>query len=294
VGKSTLLNRILGEKVAIVSDKPQTTRNQIRGVKHLPGVQIVFLDTPGIHEPHHPFNERMVKTALDALQEVDLILFMVEVPNPFGIGDRYAFERTFGEKAAAVEKKHVRHRPPVFLIINKIDQIRKDLLLPVIAEGSRLYPFTEIIPVSATTGENVDRLIDQVTGVLPEGPPYFPEDQVTDQPIRFIAAEFVREKIFRLTYEEVPYSVGVGIEEFHEDEGTGLVTIRAVIYVDRESQKGIVIGKGGSLLKKVGQETRLELEGILGTKVFLELWVKVKRDWREDVNLLGTLGYGSG
>lgn len=283
VGKSTLLNRILGEKVAIVSDKPQTTRNQIRGVKHLPEAQVVFLDTPGIHKPKQPFNARLVQSALDSLKDVDLILFMVEVPNPFGSGDQYALE----------QMKALHKRSPVYLLINKIDRIPRPELLPILDAGSRFYPFTEILPLSAAKGDNVERLIERVVHVLPEGPAYFPEDMVTDQPVRFVAAELIREKLFRLTHEEVPYAVGVAIEEFHEDAEKGLISIRAVIYVDRDSQKGIVIGEGGTLLKKVGEQTRHELEAILGARVFLKLWVKVKQNWREDAWTLDTLGYGS-
>lgn len=289
VGKSTLLNQILGEKVAIVSDRPQTTRNRIRGVKHLPDAQIIFVDTPGVHRPHHKMNEWMVREALASIQEVDLILFMVEVHGPFGPGDRYALEQM---QEARGRRKGKALECPVFLVINKIDLVQKAEILPIIDEGRQLFPFEEIIPVSASTGENVDRLLACIVQVLPEGPPYFPEDVVTDQPLRFIAAELIREKVFHLTYQEIPYSVGIAIEEFREEPGPkGIIYVRAVIYVERDSQKGILIGRGGSMLKRIGQQARLELEAITGARVYLELWVKVKKDWRDDDQMLRVLGY---
>jgi GTP-binding protein Era len=278
VGKSTLLNRILQEKIAIVSDKPQTTRNRIMGVKHLPAAQLVFLDTPGIHKPKFKLNQRMVETALSTLNEVDLILFMTESDAP-GAGDQFILERLKGIKT------------PIFLVLNKIDKVKKEALIPLIDQWARLFPFTELIPISALTGDNVDRLIEVIVKHLPEGEPFFPEDTVTDQPLRFIAAEIVREKILARTYEEIPYSVAVEVEEFIEDTEKQRVSIRAVIYVERESQKGIVIGKGGEMLKAVGTEARLELERLIGTRVHLELWVKVKKDWRGDEAMLTQLGY---
>src|SRR3972149_1977187 len=268
VGKSTLLNRILKEKIAIISDKPQTTRNRIMGVLHLPGAQLVFLDTPGIHKPKFKLNQRMVRTALNTLQEVDLILFLVEAFDAPGPGDQFIMERLKGLSI------------PVFLVINKIDRVKKETLIPLIEQCSRSFTFTEVVPVSALTGDNVDRLIEVIVKHLPEGQPLFPEDTITDQPLRFIAAEVIREKILTRTHEEIPYSVAVVIEEFLEDPEKQRVTIRAVIYVERDSQKGIVIGKGGEMLKAVGTAARLELEGLIGTKVYLELWVKVKKDWR--------------
>lgn len=279
VGKSTLLNAILGEKVSIVSDKPQTTRNRILGIRTLPGTQVIFIDTPGIHKPKHKLNEYMVKTALHTLDEVDIVLFMTEAGESAGGGDRYIIERLQGV------------RKPVFLLINKIDLVQKSSLLPLIAEYSRLYDFAEIFPVSALHGDNVSGLSEAIVKRLPEGPQYFPEDAVTDQPMRFIAAELVREKIFQLTYEEIPYSIAVGIEEFREEKEKNVVFIRAVIFVDKDSQKGIVIGKGGAMLKKVGQLARGELEAIMGIKVFIELWVKVKSGWRGDDAVLRMLGY---
>jgi GTP-binding protein Era len=279
VGKSTLLNSILGQKVSIVSDKPQTTRNRILGVKTLPGTQVIFIDTPGIHKPKHKLNQFMVKTAINTLDEVDIVLFMTEAGESIGGGDRYIIE-ILGKT-----------KKPVFLLINKIDMVQKGTLLPLIDEFSRLCKFEEIFPVSALHGDNIAELEEAIMRRLPEGPQYFPEDAVTDQPMRFIAAELVREKIFQLTYEEIPYSVAVGIEEFREDNEKKVVFIRAVIFVDKDSQKGIIIGKGGTMLKKVGQLAREELEAIMGIKVFLELWVKVKSGWRGDDMILRMLGY---
>ncbi len=279
VGKSTLLNSMLGEKVSIVSDKPQTTRNRILGIRSLPGAQVIFIDTPGIHKPKHKLNEYMVKIALHTLDEVDIVLFMTEAGETIGGGDRYIVERL----------QNV--RKPVFLLINKIDLVQKSSLLPFIDEFSRLYNFAEIFPLSALRGDNMSGLSESILSRLPEGPQYFPEDAVTDQPMRFIAAELVREKIFQLTYEEIPYSIAVGIEEFREEKEKNVVFIRAVIFVDKDSQKGIVIGKGGTMLKKVGQHAREELEAIMGIKVFLELWVKVKSGWRGDDMILRMLGY---
>ena len=279
VGKSTLLNSILGEKVSIVSDKPQTTRNRILWIRTLPGTQVIFIDTPGIHKPKHKLNEYMVKIALHTLDEVDIVLFMTEAGESIGGGDRYIIERLQNVKK------------PVFLLINKIDLVQKSSLLPLIDEFSRLYNFAEIFPVSALHGDNVSGLSEAIVSRLPEGPQYFPDDAVTDQPMRFIAAELVREKIFQLTYEEIPYSIAVGIEEFREEKEKNVVFIRAVIFVDKDSQKGIVIGKGGMMLKKVGQLAREELEAIMGIKVFLELWVKVKSGWRGDDMILRMLGY---
>ena len=279
VGKSTLLNRILKEKISIISDKPQTTRNRIMGVLHLSGAQLVFLDTPGIHKPKFKLNQRMVRTALNTLQEVDLILFLVEAFDAPGPGDQFIMERLKGLSI------------PVFLVINKIDRVKKETLIPLIEQCTRSFTFTEVVPVSALTGDNVDRLIEVIVKHLPEGQPLFPEDTITDQPLRFIAAEVIREKILTRTHEEIPYSVAVVIEEFLEDPEKQRVTIRAVIYVERDSQKGIVIGKGGEMLKAVGTAARLELEGLIGTKVYLELWVKVKKDWRDNESLLTEVGY---
>ncbi|HET6466641.1 MAG TPA: GTPase Era [Nitrospiria bacterium] len=287
VGKSTLLNQILREKIAIISDKPQTTRNRILGVANLPQAQIVLLDTPGIHKPKYRLNYQMVKIALGTLEEVDLIFFIVEGTDAdsfgrraslIGSGDQYILERL----------KEL--ETPVFLVLNKMDLIKKEKTIPLVEEYVRRFKFAEVVPISALTGDNVDRLMEITVGYLPEGEPLFPADVVTDQPMRFIATETIREKILHHTREEIPYSVAVVIEEFKEAPKKP-VHIRAVILVERESQKGILIGKKGEMLKTVGSEARIELEALLGTKVFLELWVKVQKDWRQDENVLKELGY---
>jgi len=278
VGKSTLLNRITGHKIAIVSDKPQTTRNRIRGVYTDENAQIVFLDTPGIHKPFSKLGDYMVKAAEGALDEVDVVLFLTDVSEELGGGDRYIIERLKNVKT------------PVILVLNKIDKVPRDGVLPVIDKYRQLHDFTEIVPVSAVRGDNVERLLELVIRYLPEGPMFYPAGQVTDHPERFICAELIREKILLLTREEVPHSVAVDIERM-ETDGRGLVRIGAVIYVERESQKGILIGKGGAMLKEIGRLAREEMERLLGSKIFLELWVKVKKDWRNHEAFLKSLGY---
>lgn len=286
VGKSTLLNHILGEKVAIISDKPQTTRNRILGVKHLPEGQVVFLDTPGIHKPKYKMNRKMVETALATLGEVDLILFMIEATDALsrrggaqaGGGDAFIMERLGGVKT------------PVFLVLNKMDLVKKEKTMPLVESYTRGFKFSEVVPISAETGANVDRLLELILKTLPEGDPFFPEDIVTDQPVRFIASEIIREKILRNTREEIPYSVAVMIEAFREEKSRP-TEIAAMILVERDSQKGILIGKKGEMLKTIGTQARLELEGLLGTKVFLELWVKVQPNWRQDEMVLKELGF---
>ncbi|HEY8530246.1 MAG TPA: GTPase Era [Paenibacillaceae bacterium] len=278
VGKSTLLNRITGQKIAIVSDKPQTTRNRIRGVYTDDNAQIVFLDTPGIHKPFSKLGDYMVKAAEGALDEVDVVLFLTDVSEELGGGDRYIIERLKNVKT------------PVILGLNKIDKVPKDEILPVIDTYRKLHDFAEIVPISATQGDNVERLLELVIQYLPEGPMFYPPGQVTDHPERFICAELIREKILLLTREEVPHSVAVDIERMETDE-RGLVRIGAVIYVERESQKGILIGKGGAMLKEIGRLAREEMERLLGSKIFLELWVKVKKDWRNHEAFLKSLGY---
>jgi GTP-binding protein Era len=280
VGKSTLLNALLGEKIAIISDKPQTTRNRILGIMNRPGAQFVFMDTPGIHKPMHRMNEVMVKTALQTCNEVDLILMLVEATEQPGGGDKFIIE--------ALSKV----KTPVFLLINKTDLIKKEALLPLMQAYSSMYKFAEIIPVSALKND-LGGLVDAVLTRLPRGPKYFPDDQLTDQPERFIVSELVREKVFELTKEEIPYSTAVVIEEMKEDPD--ITRISAVIYVERDSQKGILIGKGGGMLKQIGTLARLDAEKLLGTKVFLKLFVKVKKGWREDEGMLrnfGILGEG--
>lgn len=275
VGKSTLLNALLGEKIAIISDKPQTTRNRILGIVNRPNAQLVFMDTPGIHKPMHRMNEVMVKTALATYNEVDLILMLVEATEPPGAGDKFIIETL-----AAVHT-------PVFLLINKTDLVAKESLLPLIRECSKLYSFAEIIPVSALQND-LGGLVEIIEKQLPHGPKYFPDDQLTDQPERFVIAEIIREKVFELTQEEIPYSTAVSIEDMKEE--TAITRITAVIYVERDSQKGILIGKGGNMLKQIGTLARQDAEKLLGTKIFLQLWVKVKKGWREDDRMLKNIG----
>ena len=280
VGKSTLLNVLLGEKIAIVSSKPQTTRNRILGIVNQPGAQLVFLDTPGIHKPMHKMNEVMVKTALQTYNEVDVILMLVEAQEQPGGGDRFIVETLAKVKT------------PVFLLINKVDLIKKEALLPLMQVYSSMYKFAEIIPVSALKND-LGGLVETILKRLPQGPKYFPDDQMTDQPERFIVSELVREKVFELTKEEIPYSTAVVIEEMKEEPE--ITRISAVIYVERDSQKGILIGKGGGMLKEIGTRARLDAEKLLGTKIFLKLLVKVKKGWREDERMLknfGILGEG--
>ena len=275
VGKSTLLNCLLGEKISIISDKPQTTRNRIRGIVTTPSAQLVFIDTPGIHKPIHKMNELMVKAALGTYNEVDVILLLVEATERPGGGDRYIIDSLAGVTT------------PVFLLINKVDLIEKARLLPLMQEYSGLFPFAEIIPVSALR-KDLGGLVPAIVQRLPAGPQYFPDDQLTDQPERFVVAELIREKVFELTKDEIPYSSAVVIEQMKEEPD--LTRVHAVIYVDRDSQKGIVIGKNGALLKEIGTRARLDAEKLLGVKVFLQLWVKVKKDWREDDRMLRNIG----
>jgi GTP-binding protein Era len=275
VGKSTLLNALLGEKIAIISDKPQTTRNRILGILSQPAAQLVFLDTPGIHKPMHRMNEVMVKTALATYSEVDVILMLVEATEKPGAGDKFIIETLSKVKT------------PVFLLINKVDLIKKEALLPLMQECSTLYPFAEIIPVSALKND-LAGLVDSILKRLPQGPKYFPDDQLTDQPERFVVSEIIREKVFQLTKEEIPYSTAVVIEEMKEEPD--ITRITAMIYVERDSQKGILIGKGGAMLKRIGTLARQDAEKLLGVKVFLQLWVKVKKGWREDERMLRNIG----
>jgi len=278
VGKSTLLNCILGEKLAIVSDKPQTTRTRILGIKNDPDAQILLIDTPGIHKPDSKLNQTMVRTAVNVILEADLILLLMEMGKKGLIRD----EEIMG---------YVKTETPIFLVITKADLVPRESLLPVIEEFSKRTIFKEIIPVSALKNENISHLMDVAKPYLPEGPPLFPLDEYTDQPLRFLAAEVIREKIIQKVYQEVPYSVAVQIESFEEDLEKKQVSIRAVIYVDRPSQKGILIGRKGETLKRVGTEARLELEKVLGAKVYLETWVEVSENWKNNDQILKSLGY---
>lgn len=278
VGKSTLLNSLVGRKVAIISDKPQTTRHRIRAVLTRDDAQVVFVDTPGIHKPKHRLGRMMVDTALKTLQDVDLILFLIEAHRESGPGDDFILERLAGI------------RTPVFLVINKIDLVAKPRLLPLIDEMRKKMAFREIVPLSARTGENTGLLVDLVIGCLPPGPRYYPEDAVSDQAEEVILAELVREKVLHLTTQEVPHSVAVVVEEVFPGQ-KGVTVIRADVIVERESQKAILIGEGGRMLKSIGRLAREEIESLLGMRVYLELWVKVKPKWRQDERQLHYLGF---
>jgi len=277
VGKSTLLNSILGEKIAIVTPKPQTTRNRIIGVKTIPDAQIIFIDTPGIHRPRHKLGETMIKTAMEALNEVDVVLFMVEPHVPKK------------EDAAAIDLLK-KLQSPVMLLINKIDTIKKNELLPIIDHFKNLYQFNEIIPISAIKQDGINLLLKRICDYLPIGPMYYPDDLITDQLERFMVSEIIREKIMDSTEEELPYSVAVDVNKWHERDD-GLISISCNIYVEREGQKAIIIGKRGEKLKSIGSTARADIEKLLNTRVFLELWVKVKKNWRNDNQLLRELGY---
>jgi len=278
VGKSTLMNHLIGQKVAIMSEKPQTTRNKIHGVYTSDRAQVVFLDTPGIHKPTSKLGDYMNRSADSALAEVDVILFLVDVSEALGGGDRFIIE------------KLKRTDTPVFLVLNKIDKVHPDALLPAIAKYRELFEFAEVVPISALQGNNVGTLLEQIIRYLPEGPMYYPADQVTDHPEQFIVAELIREKILQLTYEEVPHSIAVTTEEMRVQEN-GVVYIRAVIYVERDSQKGIIIGKRGAMLKEVGAAARQDIEALLGSRIWLDLWVKVKKDWRNQERVLRDFGF---
>lgn len=279
VGKSTFLNRVIGQKIAIMSDKPQTTRNKIQGVYTTDDAQIIFIDTPGMHKPKHKLGDFMMKVALNALREVDLILFMINAEEGFGRGDAFIIEQL---KAV---------NTPVFLVINKIDKVHPNDLLPLIDQYKDLYPFAEIIPISALQGNNIETLVEQIKKYLPEGPQYYPPDQITDHPERFIIAELIREKALHLTREEVPHSIAVVVETIERREDSDTVYVGAVIIVERDSQKGIIIGKQGRMLKEIGQRARMDIEALLGSKVFLELWVKVQKDWRNRLAQLRDFGF---
>ncbi len=278
VGKSTLLNQIIGQKVAIISDKPQTTRNRIVAVYTSPAAQVIFLDTPGIHKPQHKLGEYMVEVSRRSFREVDVILHVVDVTAKYGSGEEYILNILRGVKT------------PVFLVLNKIDLISKSDLLPLIAEYRQYFDFREIIPVSALRQENVGELLQSIIKCLPEGPQYYPEDTVTDQPERFVMAELIREKVLQLTREEVPHAIAVVVEDI-KPRTEDLIYVGAVIYTERDSQKGILIGREGKMLKEIGRLARQDIENLLGSKVFLELWVKVKKDWRDKQFDLRQFGY---
>ncbi|AMA62338.1 MAG: GTPase Era [Kurthia gibsonii] len=278
VGKSTFLNRVIGQKIAIMSDKPQTTRNKVQGVLTTDDAQMIFIDTPGIHKPKHKLGEFMLKVSKNALREVEVIMFMINAEQKLGPGDEYVMEMLKGTKT------------PVFLVVNKIDAIHPDEVLAKIEEYRTAFDFAEIIPISALQGNNVDRLLETIKKYLPEGPQYYPADQVTDHPERFIIAEMIREKVLHLTRDEVPHSIAVEIEKIRRDENEK-VRVTASIIVERDSQKGIIIGKRGAMLKDIGIRARKDIENLLGSKVYLELWVKVQKDWRDRSSQLRDFGY---
>ncbi len=278
VGKSTLLNRIVGQKIAIMSDKAQTTRNKIQGIYTVPKAQIVFIDTPGIHKPKHRLGDFMVETAYSALREVDATLFMISADQKRGKGDDFIIERLKTMTS------------PVYLVINKIDTVHPDQLLGIIEDYASQMDFAEVVPISATEGNNVDRLMDVLVDQMPEGPQYFPDDQVTDHPEYFIVSELIREKVLLLTRDEIPHSVAVVVDSMKRDENDK-IRIQATIIVERDSQKGIIIGKGGKMLKQIGTKARQDIEHLLDDKVYLELWVKVQKDWRDKKVHLQDFGY---
>ncbi|WP_461676194.1 GTPase Era [Staphylococcus warneri] len=278
VGKSTFVNRVIGHKIAIMSDKAQTTRNKIQGVMTRDDAQIIFIDTPGIHKPKHKLGDYMMKVATNTLSEIDAIMFMVNVNEDIGRGDEYIMDMLKDLKT------------PVFLVLNKIDLVHPDALMPKIEKYQEYMNFTEIVPISSLEGLNVDHFIDVLKSYLPEGPKYYPDDQISDHPEQFVVGEIIREKILHLTSEEIPHAIGVNVDRMiKEDEDR--VRIEATIYVERDSQKGIVIGKGGKKLKEVGKRARHDIEMLLGSKVYLELWVKVQKDWRNKVNFIRQIGY---
>jgi GTP-binding protein Era len=280
-GKSTLLNRLVGTKLAIVSDKPQTTRTRIQGVRTYSDAQVVFVDTPGIHRPLHRMNVQMVDAAIEAMREVDVVGLVVDASEPTGKGDKFVADLVRDVEA------------PVILILNKVDLMKKTRLLPIMERYGKDGQFAEIVPVSASTGENVDRLERLLIDRLPEGEARYPADYLTDRPERFFAAEIVREQLLQATHDEIPFASAVVVDKFEEPtDERGLMRLYCTIVVDRESQKPIVVGRGGDMIKRIGTAARLELERFFGTRVFLDLHVRVKSEWREDDHVLGEIGLG--
>lgn len=278
VGKSTLMNAVIGEKIAIVTDKPQTTRTRIQGIYTSDPGQIIFIDTPGIHKPKHLLGEYMVQVSTRTLFEADIIYYMTDVTRPFGGGEQFILNH-FKETNV-----------PVFLLVNKIDLVSEQEIEEYIKVFRSQMNFDEILPLSAVNGDNIPLLLEKTFAHLPKGPLYYPEDDLTDQPVSFIVSELIREKALILTRDEVPHSLAVEIEEF-KNSSESKVYIRAVIYTERDSQKGIIIGKNGQMLKAIGEQSRLDIEHLLQTKAYLDLWVKVKKNWRDSETNLGQLGY---
>lgn len=279
VGKSTLMNRLIGEKIAIISNKPQTTRNRVQSILTKDDFQIVFIDTPGIHKPRHKLGEFMVKSAETTLNEVDAVLMLIELADRVLEADRLIIE------------KFSKIKSPVILVINKVDSTDKERVFKVIDNYRKLYDFAEIVPISALEGTNTDELLEVIKKYLPEGPQYFPSDMITDQPERQIAAEIIREKALRLLQEEIPHGIAVEIMEMKKRPEGNMVDVRATIYCEKDSHKGIIIGKHGAMLKKIGTNAREDIQKLLGSPIYLDLWVKVKKDWRDNDFLLKNFGY---
>ncbi len=277
VGKSTLLNYIIGEKLSIISNKPQTTRNTIQAIHTREDYQIVFLDTPGMHRPRHKLGEYMVNVAQKTLNEVDIILFLINPEDEIGPGDRHIMEQLKNTKT------------PVIMVLNKIDAVKRDKVAKTIENYSKEFKFKEVVPISAINGENVDTLLKLIVNNLPEGPQYFPGDMITDQPEKFVISEIIREKILRNMTDEVPH--GTAVEVIQMKEEGRLININATIYCEKDSHKAMIIGKGGQKIKKIGESARIDIEKLLDSRVYLELWVKVKKDWRDSPSTLKTLGY---
>jgi len=279
VGKSTFINTIIGQKISIISDKPQTTRNKIIAILHRDSSQMIFLDTPGVHNSSKKINKKMLETSFSAIDDVDIVCMMIDVAKSDPVSESLLIENF---------KKRTK---PVIIALNKIDLIQKAKLLPIIDHWNKIYPFNAILPVSCLKSYNLDSLISEMEKLLPAGPPYFSEDNITDMPEKFIAAEIIREKIFLFTSQEIPYSTAVTIESFKENKIKNIVKINAIIHVERDSQKGIIIGKNGLKLKKIGKESRRDIEKMTGIKVFLSLFVRVQKNWTQDYDSLQKFGY---
>lgn len=279
VGKSTFMNTVLGQKIAIMSDKPQTTRNKIQGVHTTERSQMIFIDTPGIHKPKHQLGEHMMKVARNTLRETEVILFIVNVGEEIGRGDEFIIDMLKNTDT------------PVILVLNKLDIVHPDYLVEQVETYESKLPFSDVVPISALYGNNVDTLLDTIERHLPEGPMYYPEDRVTDHPEHFIVGELIREKALHLTSQEIPHAIGVEVERMKAEEENEKVHVQATIYVERESQKGMVIGKDGKMLKEIGKLARVDIENLLGSKVYLDLWVKVQKDWRNKSSFIRNLGY---
>lgn len=279
VGKSTFMNKVLGQKVAIMSDKPQTTRNKIQGVYTKDNTQMIFIDTPGIHKPKHQLGEHMMKVARNTLRETEAILFVINAAEEIGRGDEFIIDMLKNTKT------------PIILVLNKIDLIHPDELIKQIEVYKDKLDFSDVVPISALQGNNIERLLTVIESHLPEGPMYYPEYRITDHPEHFIVSELIREKALHQLSQELPHAIGVEVLKMKGDDDGGKVRVEALIYVERESQKGMVIGKGGKMLKEIGRHARMDIENLLGSKVYLELWVKVQKDWRNKPTFIRSLGY---